>query len=128
MKKIIFYIILIALMSCKIQQFPITQKEWRLVELNGQDVSAMNPPITLLLDETQMKVSGFAGCNQFFGSYQLGESNLSFSDLGSTKMYCQDRSAMEDRYLKALGGVDRYLPKRNYFLAMGNQTLLKFKK
>ena len=127
MKNIIFYIVLIALGSCKIQPVSITNIEWRLVELNGEDVSKINPPLTLSLDGAH-KINGFAGCNRFFGSYELNESKIQFSGLGSTKMYCQEKSATEDKYLKALSEVESFLPKGGRLLLISKTVLLEFKK
>ena|SRR5688572_25681637 len=129
MKNIVLYIVLLALTSCKTQQVAITSIEWKLVQLNSEDVASVDPPLTLLLNETQMKISGFAGCNRFFGSYQLGESNLQFSGLGSTKMYCQDKSATEDKYLKALNEVQSFkIEGDKLVLLAGEKTILEFKK
>lgn len=128
MRNIIFYIVLMATASCKIQPVSITNTEWRLVELTGEDVSNINPPLTLSLDETQ-KINGFAGCNRFFGSYKIGESSLQFSGIGSTKMYCQDKSDTEDKYLKALSEVQSFKSESGkLFLLVGEKIVLEFKK
>lgn len=82
----------------------------------------------LSLDEAQ-KINGFAGCNRFFGSYELSESKIQFSGIGSTKMFCQDKSATEDKYLKALSEVQSFRSgSGKLFLLAGEKTVLEFKK
>ena len=128
MKNIIFYIVLIVLASCKVQPVLITNTAWRLVELNGEDVSNLNPPLTLSLDDAQ-KINGFAGCNRFFGTYELNELKIKFSGIGSTKMFCQDKSDTEDKYLKALSEVQSFKSESGkLFLVAGEKTVLEFNK
>lgn len=38
--------------------------------------------------QSEGRVSGFAGCNRFFGSYESSGDSLSFGVLGATKMMC----------------------------------------
>ena len=129
MKNILFYIVMIALVSCKAQQVSITNTEWRLVKLNAEDLSSVNPPITLSLDEVQKKVNGFAGCNRFFGGYELNQSMLKFGNMGSTKMFCEDKSALEDKYFRALGEVQSFKSESDkLFLLAGSTVILEFKK
>lgn len=48
-------------------------------------------------------VSGYAGCNNFMGSYELKDQSISFGPLASTKMYCEGpQMQQEDVLLKAL--------------------------
>lgn len=130
----------LALVSCKPQQVStatsepqpvstsITNTEWKLIRLNGEDVSALNPPITLLLNAAQMKVSGFAGCNRFFAGYELNQSSLRFSAMGATKMYCQDKSPVEDKYLKALSEVQSFKSANGTLVLTGEKVDLEFTK
>lgn len=129
MKNILFYIVMIALVSCKVQQVSITNTEWKLVKIHAEDLASVNPSITLSLDDSQKKVSGFAGCNRFFGGYELNQSMLKFSNMGSTKMFCEDKSALEDKYFKALGEVQSFKSESGkLFLLVGSTVILEFKK
>jgi heat shock protein HslJ len=128
MKTSLFFAMLMALVSCKPQPISITNIEWKLVRLNGEDVS-VNPPVTLSLDETQKKINGFAGCNRFFGGYELNQSTLKFSGMGSTKMYCQETAATEDQYLKALSEVQSFKSEGEKLQLLADQKIiLEFKK
>lgn len=134
MKNAVFYLVLFAIGGCKTQQNPImhtdsiTGAEWKLVRLNGEDVAALNPPITLSFDEAQKKVSGFAGCNRFFGGYELNQSSIKFSAIGATKMYCQDKSSIEDNYVTALSNVQSFKAENSKLVLTGENAILEFTK
>lgn len=79
---------------------------YQIINLNQEDVSAFKLNITF--DETTNKVSGFSGCNRFFGSYSLQENLLKFSPLGATKMLCsEDKNEVEHNLLKAFEKADK---------------------
>ena len=66
--------------------------QWYLTEVGGSPVSPMadDKQPHILLDPAQKKVTGFAGCNNFFGSYELDGSSLTFGPMGATRMACPD--------------------------------------
>lgn len=51
-------------------------------------------------------LSGTTDCNSFFGSFTTNADNLSFGQLGSTMMYCED--AQESTFMQALQNVTKY--------------------
>lgn len=54
-------------------------------------------------------VRGNTGCNSFFGSYTLDLYALSFSDIGSTKMACEQPVMLKERkLLEALSNTGSY--------------------
>jgi heat shock protein HslJ len=58
------------------------------------------------------QASGNAGCNSYFGSYELGaDGKLSLGPLGRTEMYCtpEERMAQEDAFLDAFGKTASYV-------------------
>jgi heat shock protein HslJ len=84
--------------------------EWHLSGLaqNEAVVSmAGDEQITLTLQNGQ--ANGFAGCNTFFGGYEVLEDTLKFSALGSTKMACEGEAGQREiEFLTALEHVARY--------------------
>jgi heat shock protein HslJ len=82
---------------------------WKLVELNGDavPVRAGEQEVHLVLSGEETRVNGFAGCNRFFGQYELDGAKLSFSALGSTMMACPEGMDTELAFLRALGENDR---------------------
>lgn len=56
------------------------------------------------------KVSGFAGCNNFFGSYEKNGSSLKFSALSSTRKACEKPIMdVEYQFLQKLGSTKRFV-------------------
>lgn len=80
---------------------------WSLVELDGKPAGfgANGKPATLVLNADDLRASGYAGCNQFSGTYTLAGSALTFGPLAMTRMYCQQGQALEDAYAKALAAT-----------------------
>ena len=91
-------------------EMSITQKYWRLLELNSRNVviskEQSREPHFILKSENIM--TGHSGCNSFSGNYELTDSNkISFSKMISTKMACID-VPYENDYLKVFEDVDTY--------------------
>lgn len=91
---------------------PITEKYWKLTVLNGDTVTmAKNQErerfFTLKTDEN--RVTGFAGCNDFHGSYEPGEGNkIRFSNMATTLKACPDVDVDEGAYLEVFELADTY--------------------
>lgn len=94
--------------------------EWHLSGLAQNDavVSAVGDEhITLTLRDGQ--ATGFAGCNSYFGGYQVNQTTLIFSAMGSTKMACEGAAGeREVEFLLALEKVARF------HIVRGQLTLL----
>lgn len=55
------------------------------------------------------KISGNAGCNEYFANYEVDGNKLSFSAIGSTKMFCGDGlMAEETAFMTALEKAASY--------------------
>lgn len=81
----------------------IGQNEWQLIQLNnvGKDYGKAS----IKFDTTENRVSGNAGCNNFFGSYNVEGEYISFTQMGATKMLCdEEANQTEDEFLKILSG------------------------
>jgi uncharacterized lipoprotein YbaY len=59
---------------------------------------------------TDGKVSGNAGCNDYFGSYAVEGDSIAFGHMGATQKMCVDEANMvqEGRFLAALGQAERF--------------------
>ncbi len=60
--------------------------------LEELDTANVTDELTLEFDSKTNGVSGFAGCNRFFGTYSTNGNSISFSELGATRMMCQDEA------------------------------------
>jgi heat shock protein HslJ len=66
--------------------------EWRVSELSGHRVvpSVDRQQPFIIFDAAKTQASGYAGCNRFFGGYELNGKVLKFGPIGATKRACSD--------------------------------------
>lgn len=86
----------------------LTNTYWKLVELNGATVEpgeGQELHMTLRGDD---QVGGYAGCNQFTGSFTVTGDGLSFGPIASTRRMCADAMPQEDAFLQALENAHRF--------------------
>lgn len=85
----------------------ITTSHWTLAD----QVKGKTP--TLAIEGE--KISGNAGCNNYFGDISLDASTGRFeaSRMGSTKMFC-DNMSVEDNFLKVLSSANKYVVSGNH--------------
>ncbi len=108
---------------------PLEKTYWVLTELDGKPIATINEAkkLHLLFDPESRTASGFAGCNQFSGNYNLEGKKLSLKNLATTRMFCQETMEIETRYLQALSETDSYkIEEHVLFLNQGDQHLAKF--
>ncbi|MCV2218141.1 META domain-containing protein [Thauera sp. Sel9] len=80
---------------------------WQVVEIDGRRVG--DPlRVTLVFGEGG-SLAGIAACNRYQGRYTLSGEGLRLSELGGTKMACEQALMDEEqRFRAALGGVDGF--------------------
>ena len=90
----------------------LTGVKWRLIELNGEEInydSHNQDEIHIILDSTNNEIRGFAGCNNFNGSFTYkdkGRIKIK-ENLISTMMVCPN-SNLEDKFFEVLKTIDNY--------------------
>lgn len=87
---------------------PLADIKWQLTELMGQQVPANNP-VYIVFSSNEPRVHGNAGCNRFFGNYQLQNEpmRLRVSGVGMTQMACMHDN-YESEFLDVLRSFDNY--------------------
>jgi heat shock protein HslJ len=89
-----------------------TDHAWQLTNIAGPEGTMTTPATgtspTLVFEGD--RAAGNASCNQYFGSYELDGSSISFGPLASTEMFCAEPGVMEQEtaYLSALESVDAW--------------------
>ena len=106
----------------------LVDKHWKLIELFGNPVSENNakePHIVFKTENNQF--FGDAGCNRFFGSYQLkGSGTITFSQAATTMMMCINMET-EEKFLEVLRNADSYIIKNDALvLNKGKEPLARF--
>jgi heat shock protein HslJ len=82
-----------------------------LLSMGASPVSPMagDKQPRLLLDPAENRATGFAGCNRFFGSYELDGSSLTFGPIGATRMACPYlETGLETSVMEALGSTRQW--------------------
>lgn len=80
---------------------------WTISHVGERPISAAEAPYIRF--ETDNKVHGNAGCNNFFGTYALTGESLSLSDLANTRKACPtEQMALEKELLSALSSVSGF--------------------
>ena len=94
----------------KIPEGGVTERYWKLVELNGQPLPKLDHAPWLILEEADGRMNGFGGCNSFTGSYKLdaAASRLSFAQIATTSMACISGMDVEQAFYEALRNADNY--------------------
>jgi len=109
----------------------IVDTDWKLVQLDGQPVgmSMMNKPLTLRFTASNGRVTGFAGCNTFSGSFSQTLDRLIFAPLVMTRMACSEGQALESKYVAVLAGSRAYRwTARSLELLEGDTVLARFER
>ena len=106
-----------------------TDHSWMLTEIAGPD-GTMTSPLTIpTLTFEGGSASGNASCNQYFGSYEIDGSSITFGQLASTQMFCGEPGVMDQEaaYLAALASVDTWsMDGETLTLSSGDTALLRY--
>jgi len=89
----------------KTKKLIVLNNNWKVISMKGIDSLNKNPTIKFNADKN--KVSGFSGCNNFFGSYVPDKNQLHLSKMGMTRMACPDMS-VEIAFINNLNNVTYY--------------------
>lgn len=84
---------------------------WKLTELYGRTIAftgnGRGEP-HLILRSSERQLTGFSGCNGFFGLYRQEGRRLSFEDTGATMMACPDHPDLEKTFFKAIAATEHF--------------------
>lgn len=94
---------------------------------------ALTPPVdgtTITLEFADEGVIGSGGCNNYFGGYTVDGDAISFTQMGSTQMFCMEPEGVADQetaYLQMIGTADRYrLDSGQLVLLSDDEEILTF--
>ncbi len=93
----------------------ITEKYWRLIEMNGKAVEKQpgREQLHFRLKLIDSGVFGFAGCNRFSGHFELMQGNrIQFTKMMRTLIACKQLET-ENQFLKQLEEVNTYQVKND---------------
>ncbi len=83
---------------------------WRLVELGGKPLPASSDrrDLSLQLLTAAHSLQGFAGCNEFSGTYELSGDRIQVIRVETTRRTCRERMEEERAFLRLLGSSPKY--------------------
>ena len=101
----------------------IANIQWKLTTLGGNAVPVADNKQALYLELIggDNRVTGFAGCNRFAGSYTLQQAHISFEQLLSTRKMCFQHMGLEQMFLAALAETDSYDNQDNSLVLLNAQ-------
>ncbi|WP_248724806.1 META domain-containing protein [Seonamhaeicola sp. ML3] len=129
MKWILMLFSVMALKTCDNsngqKQNTMLNDTFNITTLNGNDVSEFNLNITF--NDSTKQVSGFSGCNRFFGSFGTIDNGLRFGPIGSTRMMCSPKfNDVESKMLDALSKVNLFSVKGDTLIfSNGDRVLME---
>lgn len=107
------------------QDSPLYQTKWILKKMTtASGMEAVVVPVSLRMHQEKKSAGGNGGCNTYGSTLSVNGSRISFSEIFSTKMFCEGAQATEDRYFALLGKVNHFVVRGNQLLLYDNQTLL----
>lgn len=94
----------------KVPADSVTDRYWKLVELNGRPVPKLAREPYFILRAAEGRVTGFGGCNNFTGAFKLdaAAARISFSQIASTQMACLSGMEVEQAFHEVLNTADNY--------------------
>lgn len=106
----------------------LENSKFQAIELNNIAVKN-SEKVAFISFESDSKIHGNLGCNNFFGSYQLIKNELNLGQVGSTMMMCQNMDT-EREFLDVLQNTKTYKLENN-ILELFNKdgkNIAKFRK
>ena len=110
----LFVLLAIGLVACKCVVADFEDMDW-VLESHGEPGNTQpviaGSEITTTFDSATHEVSGSAGCNSYFGNYEVDDNHLAITGLGYTEMACLEPEGVMDQeqeYLQLLILTESY--------------------
>jgi heat shock protein HslJ len=98
---------------------PLNGTGWTLTGYvtNGTSLQTLNNTMVTMVFSNEGRITGSAGCNHYFATYEIKGTTITIGQAGSTEMYCSAAGVMEQEgtYLTLLGKAS--------LVTAGNDTL-----
>ncbi|MFY0713413.1 META domain-containing protein [Seonamhaeicola sp. NFXS20] len=127
MKWILILFSIITLKTCNNtsleQNTTMLNNNFSITTLNGTNVSAFN--LTISFNDSTKQVSGFSGCNRFFGSYTIKNNTIKLGPLASTRKMCMPKlNSVESKLLDALTKANHFTIKNDTLILLEEENKL----
>ena len=107
------------------QTTPLYNTRWSLKKIysDGKE-EAVNTKAFIRFDKDKGSAGGKGSCNSFGSTASVNGNDISFKNIFSTKMYCEQVQQVENKYLGALDKVTRFEIKDKKLLLYNNRELI----
>jgi heat shock protein HslJ len=108
----------------------IEGREWQLTEIGGVAVTPL--PVgkqpSIMFDAGKKTASGYNGCNNYFGQYELDGQTIKFGPIASTRRACPElQSTIELKFMAALEQTRAWKKEKDILVLLeGAKVLARF--
>jgi len=110
------------------QPIPLYNTKWLLkkVYADGKE-ETVNTKAFIRFDKEKGSAGGNGSCNNFGSSATINENEVSFKNIFSKKMYCEQVRQIENKFLGSLEKITRYeIKDKSLLLYRDKELLLEF--
>src|SRR6187397_361779 len=110
------------------QSIPLYNTKWSLkkVYIDSKE-ETVNTKAFIRFDKEKGSAGGNGSCNSFGSTATINGNEVSFKNIFSTKMYCEQVQQIENKFLGSLEKVIRYeIKDKSLFLYKDKELLLEF--
>lgn len=122
-----FFMLLSAFIIKKdnIQHKPLYETRWDLKKIHTKErTEEVTTKAFIKFNKLKQSAGGNGSCNTFGSSVTINGNKMSFSDIFSTKMYCEGVQLTEDKFFQQLSKVNRFEIKENSLLLLRDADVL----
>jgi heat shock protein HslJ len=88
---------------------PLYTTRWSLKKIyTGNAIQAVETKAFIRFDKEKGSAGGNGSCNSFGSNFSINNDVVSFKNIFSTKMYCEQVQEIENKYFKQLGNTNRF--------------------
>ena len=107
---------------------PLYDTKWSLKKIydNGKE-EAVSTKAFIRFDKEKGSAGGNGSCNSFGSTASVNRDEVSFKNIFSTKMYCEQVQQIENNYLRQLKNANRFeIKDKALILYQDKEKLLEF--
>lgn len=110
------------------QPMPLYNTKWSLKKIYTDDKEeTVNTKAFIRFDKEKGSAGGNGSCNSFGSSATINGNEVSFKNIFSTKMYCEQVQQVENSYFRKLEKVNRFeIKDKTLVLYHEKEKLLEF--
>jgi len=107
---------------------PLYNTKWFLKKIyTGHALQMVETKAFIRFDQAKSSAGGNGSCNSFGSTAAINGNEVSFKNVFSTKMYCEQVQQIENNFLGSLEKINRYeIKDKSLFMYRDKELLLEF--